>query len=101
MTDFLPSLPAIDRGTTYRFGFFYIKDGEPYDISDCEVFFTVKKPEYDNVRDDASAVMKQTKTVHEEPENGYTLFELEPIETWIAPGQNTFMPGTRVRIYGM
>jgi len=84
------TLPTINRGTTYRFGFIYKKNGEPFDLTGSTVYFTVKRVEWDSVKDDATALLKQTKTEHENAVNGYTLFDFIPKDTWIDPGNWTF-----------
>lgn len=51
-------------------------DGSPFDITGWTVWFTVKERAKDN-----TPLLSGTKTIHENPEKGVTIFEFDNTET--------------------
>lgn len=62
---------------------FELTSGEPVDITDYTVFFTVKK----NVNQtDSQAIIAKTNTVHSDPTNGVTIISVTTSDSNVQPG---------------
>lgn len=75
---------TIKRGTTYGFTVNYERNGDP-DITGATIYFTMKSVEYDSDDDDSDAVISKTITIHTNPTEGTSSFELTPEDTYIDP----------------
>lgn len=58
----MANLANIDRGTTYVITGTYTDDaGDPIDITDSDIFFTIKEEKYDTSADDSTALIKKNR----------------------------------------
>lgn len=89
MATIRPDLEII-RGDSETITFIISEDGEPVDLTDATVFFTVKPSISDDAEtddDDASAVIEKEVTSHSDPTEGETLIELSNTDTDIDAGE--------------
>lgn len=83
----MADLADIDRGTTYAISGEYLDDdGEPVDITDADIFFTVKAEKYDDDADDSDAIILKNGTITDGP-NGTYLISLTAADTYVEPGK--------------
>ena len=83
----MANLANIDRGTKYSIAGTYLDDdGEAVDISDSEIYFTVKSSQYDSDADDSDATIKKSGTIVNGAAGTYSI-TLTPTDTYVDPGK--------------
>lgn len=82
----MANLANIDRGTTYAINGTYLDDdGAAVDITNSDIFFTVKSSKYDDDADDSEATISKDATITDGPSGEYTI-TLTPTDTYVEPG---------------
>lgn len=76
---------TIDRGTEYTIGYQHQHNGEPYPLTDCTLYFTMKPVEYDSNLTDTSAVATRTLTTFADAASGVASITLSDVETQLDP----------------
>lgn len=83
----LSNLVDIDRGTIYPItGTYTDDDGVAIDITDAEIFFTVKESRWDTDADDSEALIKKDGVIVSGPDGTYSI-TLTPTDTYVTPGK--------------
>ena len=88
MSTLIENALTVNRGTTYRITFTYIRDEVAGDLTGGAVRFTVKSTEYDEDADDSTALIEKDITDGLD-ETGVVLIEFAPTDT-----PPTMLPGT-------
>jgi hypothetical protein len=83
----MANLADIDRGTKYSItGTYTDDDGTAVDITNSEIFFTVKSTKYDTDTDDSEATIKKDGVIVSGTDGTYSI-TLTPTDTTVTPGK--------------
>lgn len=81
----MAKLADIDRGTKYGITGTYLDGaGDPIDISNSEILFTMKDTPFDTSSDDSTAIIKKSGSITDGPNGEYSI-TLSPTETQVTP----------------
>lgn len=82
----MANLASIDRGTKYSIsGTYTDDDGVAVDITNSEIYFTVKSEKYSTDTADSDAIIKKSGVIVSGPAGTYTV-TLTPTDTTVTPG---------------